>query len=95
MSGALLATPCEGIIGGWTAVRDADPRRTITLITHPTLVIAGEYDTVTSARHGEEIAAAIPGAQLRMLDTMHLANVGQPDAFLEAGLDFLAMPDAA
>ena len=87
----LLATPREGIIGGWTAVRDADLRRTITLITHPTLVIAGQHDTVTSARHGEEIAAAIPGAQLHMLDTVHLANVELPDAFLEAVLDFLGV----
>ena len=87
----LLTTPREGIIGGWAAVRDADLRRTITLITHPTLVIAGQHDTVTSARHGEEIAAAIPGAQLRLLDTVHLANVELPDAFLEAVLDFLGV----
>ncbi|CAJ0704444.1 3-oxoadipate enol-lactonase 2 [Ralstonia edaphis] len=87
----LLATPREGIIGGWAAVRDADLRRTITLITHPTLVIAGQHDTVTSARHGEEIAAAIPGAQLRLLDTVHLANVELPDAFAEAVLDFLGV----
>ena len=88
---ALLATPREGIIGGWTAVRDSDLRRTIALISHPTLVIAGRHDTVTSARHGEEIAAAIPGAQLRMLDTVHLANVEAPDAFIGLVLDFLAV----
>ncbi|WP_439893392.1 3-oxoadipate enol-lactonase (plasmid) [Ralstonia sp. 25C] len=92
---ALLATPREGIIGGWAAVRDSDLRRTITLITHPTLVIAGRHDTVTSARHGEEIAAAIPGAQLRVLDTVHLANVERPEAFLEAVLDFLAVHGTA
>ena len=92
---ALLATPREGIIGGWAAVRDADLRRTITLIAHPTLVIAGRHDTVTSAHHGEEIAAAIPGAQLRLLDTVHLANVEQPEAFLEAVLHFLAVRETA
>jgi 3-oxoadipate enol-lactonase len=91
----LLATPREGVIGGWAAVRDADLRRTITLITHPTLVIAGRHDTVTSLQHGEEIAAAVPGAQLRVLDTVHLANVEQPDAFLEAVLDFLAVQETA
>jgi 3-oxoadipate enol-lactonase len=93
LSGALLATPREGIIGGWTAVRDADLCRTITLIRHPTLVIAGEHDTLTAARPGKEIATAIPGAQLRMPDTVHLANVEQPDAFLEAVSDFLAVPE--
>ena len=76
-------------------MRDADLRRTITLITHPTLVIAGQHDTVTSACHGEEIAAAIPGAQLHMLDTVHLANVEQPDAFMNAVLDFLAVRETA
>lgn len=91
----LLATPREGIIGGWAAVRDADLRRTITLIRHPTLVIAGRHDTVTSARHSEEIAATIPGAQLHMLDTVHLANVEQPDAFLAAVLDFLGVHETA
>lgn len=91
----LLATPREGIIGGWAAVRDADLRRTITLITQPTLVIAGRHDTVTSLQHGEEIAAAIPGAQLRVLDTVHLANVEEPEAFVEAVLDFLAVREPA
>lgn len=91
----LLATPREGIIGGWAAVRDADLRRTIALIPHPTLVIAGRYDTVTSARHGEEIVATIPGARLLVLDTVHLANVEQPEAFLAGVLDFLAVRETA
>lgn len=92
---ALLATPREGIIGGWAAVRDSDLRRTIALIPNPTLVIAGRHDTVTSARHGEEIAATIPGARLTVLDTVHLANVEQPEAFLDSVLDFLAVHETA
>ncbi|GCB06354.1 alpha/beta fold hydrolase [Ralstonia sp. SET104] len=76
-------------------MRDANLRRTIALIKQPAPVIAGQHDTVPSARHREEIAAAIPGAQLRMLDTVHLANVEQPDAFLEAVPDFLAVPETA
>ena len=91
----LETTPREGIIGSWAAVRDADLRRTITVIAHPTLVIAGRHDTVTSARHGEAPAAAIPGAKLHILDTVHPANVEQPEAFVERVLDFLAVHVAA
>jgi len=85
----LLATRREGVAGSWAAVRDYDLRRTASLIPNPTLVIAGEYDTVTSLRHGEELAAAVPGARLTVLPTVHLANVERPAEFLDAVLGFL------
>lgn len=85
----LLATSREGVAGSWAAVRDADLRRTIALIDRPTLVIAGAHDTVTSAGHGEAIAAAIPGARLLVLSAVHLSNIEQPRAFLVAVIDFL------
>jgi 3-oxoadipate enol-lactonase len=70
-------------------VRDYDLRRTATLIRTPTLVIAGEHDTVTSAGHGKEIAAAIPGARYTVLPTVHMANVERPAEFLDAVVTFL------
>jgi 3-oxoadipate enol-lactonase len=85
----LLATPAAGIAGSWAAVRDGDFRRTARLIETPTLVIAGQYDSVTSARHGEELAAAIPGAQLKVLPTVHLSNVEQPEQFVALLAAFL------
>ena len=85
----LLATQPQGIAGSWAAIRDADLRRTITLIQRPTLVIAGAHDTVTSARHGEEIAAAITGARLCVLPAVHLANVERSGDFLDAVIGFL------
>ncbi|WP_207945550.1 hypothetical protein [Actinomadura sp. 7K534] len=85
----LPATRREGVAGSWAAVRDYDLRRTAALIRNPTLVIAGEYDTVTSARHGEELAAAVPGAQFTVLPTVHLANVERPTEFLDAVITFL------
>ncbi|MEJ3742558.1 alpha/beta fold hydrolase [Actinomycetes bacterium KLBMP 9797] len=85
----LLATRREGVAGSWAAVRDYDLRRTVALIRSRTLVIAGEHDTVTSARHGEEIAATIPGARLTVLPTVHMANVERPAEFLDAVLTFL------
>jgi 3-oxoadipate enol-lactonase len=85
----LLATQREGVAGSWAAVRDYDLRRTAALIRNPTLVIAGEHDTVTSAGHGKEIAATIPGARLTVLPTVHLANVERPAEFLDAVVAFL------
>lgn len=85
----LLATERQGLAAALAAVRDADLRRTVRLIEAPTLVIAGADDTVTSARHGAELAAAIPGARLLTLPTVHLPNVEQPQAYLQAVLQFL------
>ncbi|MFJ1797118.1 3-oxoadipate enol-lactonase [Kitasatospora griseola] len=85
----LLATQREGVAGSWAAIRDSDLRRTAALIASPTLVIAGEHDTVTSAAHGEEVAAAIPGARFTVLPAVHLANVERPAEFLDAVLTFL------
>lgn len=85
----LLATDRQGLAGSYAAVRDADLRRTIALIERPTLVIAGRYDTVTAASHGEVIAAVVPGAVLKVLPAVHLPNVELPREFLEVVLDFL------
>jgi len=85
----LLATDREGLAGLFAAVRDADLRRTIRLIEAPTLVIAGRDDTVTSARHGADIAASIPGARLLTLPTVHLSNIESRQEYLDAVLHFL------
>jgi 3-oxoadipate enol-lactonase len=61
-------------------LRDADMLRTIQLINCPTLVIAGEHDTVTLPEHGKAIADTIPSAQLVTLSTVHLSNVKLPEA---------------
>ncbi|MGW8988022.1 alpha/beta fold hydrolase [Streptomyces parvus] len=71
-------------------MRDFDQRRTAALIQNPTLVIAGEHDTVTSADHGKELAATVPGARLTVLPTVHMANVEAQTEFLEAVVAFLA-----
>ncbi|MYY87045.1 MULTISPECIES: 3-oxoadipate enol-lactonase [unclassified Streptomyces] len=85
----LLATRREGVAGSWAAVRDSDLRRTATLIPNPTLVIAGEHDTVTSAAHGKELAATVPGARFTVLPTVHMANVEAQEQFLDAVIGFL------
>jgi 3-oxoadipate enol-lactonase len=85
----LLATDPQGFAGSYAAVRDMDLRRTIALITSPTLVIAGQYDTVTLPSHSELIAATMPGAKLVTLPVVHLSNLEAPEVFVQTVLEFL------
>lgn len=85
----LLAIDRQGLAGLFAAVRDANLQRTIALISRPTLVIAGQYDTVTALSHSELIAATVPGAKLVVLPAVHLSNVEYPVEFTDAVLDFL------
>jgi 3-oxoadipate enol-lactonase len=85
----LLATNPQGFAGSYAAVRDMDMRPTIKLISSPTLVIGGQYDTVTLPSHSELIAATIPGAKLAMLPVVHLSNLESPEAFMGVVLEFL------
>lgn len=85
----VLATPPKGLAGCFAAVRDSDLRRTVSLVSAPTLVIGGIDDKVTLASHSEAIAAAIPGARLRLLPGVHMLNVERPAEFLDEVGSFL------
>ena len=85
----VLATHPPGLAGCFAAVRDFDLRRTIALIICPTLVIAGQYDTVTLATHSELIAATVPGSKLVVLPAVHMSNIEFPLEFMSAVLEFL------
>jgi 3-oxoadipate enol-lactonase len=85
----VLSTPPQGLAGCYAVIRDCDLRRTISLVTAPTLVIAGKYDTVTQASHSEAMAATIPGARLALLPGVHLLNVELPDEFMRTVICFL------
>jgi 3-oxoadipate enol-lactonase len=85
----LLAMSPQGLAGCYAVVRDTDMRRTIALIPNQTLVIGGQYDTVTLPSHSELIAATIPGAKLVMLPAVHLSTIEYPDEFLSTVLNFL------
>ena len=87
-AGVRMTSPV-GLAGCYAAVRDSDLRRTISLITAPTLVIGGEDDKVTLASHSEAIAAAIPGAELLLLPGVHMLNVERPEEFMGAVTRFL------
>jgi 3-oxoadipate enol-lactonase len=85
----ILETSAQGLAGCFAAVRDADMRRSITLIDRPTLVIGGQDDTVTLASHSEAIAKAIAGAQLQLFPGVHMLNVERRADFLACVLNFL------
>ncbi|MDF0751089.1 3-oxoadipate enol-lactonase [Marinobacter sp. 71-i] len=85
----LLATDRQGLAGSWAIVRDTDMRRTISLISRPTLIIAGEHDPVTTLEHSELMAGTIPEARLVVLPATHMTNVQYPAEFLEAVVTFL------
>jgi 3-oxoadipate enol-lactonase len=85
----LLGTDPRGLAGCYAAVRDMDMRRTVALIRCPTLVIAGQYDTVTLPGHSELIAATVPGSKLIVFPSVHLSNIECASEFLNAALEFL------
>jgi 3-oxoadipate enol-lactonase len=61
----------------------------------PTLVVAGEEDTVYPPEIARAMAQRIPGAELLMFDrTGHLANLEQPERFNKAVSDFLSRHSA-
>ena len=61
----------------------------------PTLVVAGEEDTVYPPELAREMAQRIPRAELLMFDrTGHLANLEQPERFNKAVSDFLSRHSA-
>jgi pimeloyl-ACP methyl ester carboxylesterase len=57
-------------------------------ITCPTLVASGHYDGIAPPRNGEEIAARVPGAQLRLYEGGHLFMMQDSRAMPDI-LDFL------
>jgi pimeloyl-ACP methyl ester carboxylesterase len=59
-------------------------------ITHPTLIIVGEGDTLTPPEVSRDMHARIPGASLAVLpESGHIANLEQPETFGRALDHFL------
>ena len=84
-----LATDVEGYLGCGAAIRDMDNRPLLAKVSVPTLVIAGRHDMGTTLEAGQFIAEHIPGAELAVMETAHIANVEQPQAYTDIVLKFL------
>jgi 3-oxoadipate enol-lactonase len=80
----IVGTSAEGYAGCCEALATADLRGEIGRIGAPTLVIVGDSDPSTTPAMGEEIRAAVPGAELAVLRAAHLSALEQPDAFADA-----------
>jgi 3-oxoadipate enol-lactonase len=89
MAEMFLKTDPEGYVGCIEAIRDMDHRALLAKISAPTLVIAGRHDPATPLEGNEFICARIAGARLAVLETAHIANVEQPQAYADTVLEFL------
>lgn len=89
---ATRAVGIEAYVRQLEGARDrADSRALLATIACPTLVLGGLQDALLPPALSEEIAAAIPGARLVLLDDCgHCANLEQPAAVNAALRDWLA-----
>ena len=86
-----LGTDRRGYAACCAALRDADFRGSLSRISTPALVIGSDRDPSTPWKeNGEVLASGMPGAKPLKLDTAHLSNLEQPQAFNAALLDFLS-----
>jgi pimeloyl-ACP methyl ester carboxylesterase len=90
---ALMAgTPVAGIVGALAAMRDRTGSEPLlpTLSDVPTLIIAGEADSIIPPDQARVMAQAIPGARFASIaDAGHLPSVEQPTATTQVLLEFL------
>ncbi|MEM1047714.1 MAG: 3-oxoadipate enol-lactonase [Pseudomonadota bacterium] len=86
----ILSTPGGGYAGCCEAIGAMNQRESIRAIPRPVLVIAGAEDPATPPEHGRQIAEAITGASLIVLErAAHLSNIEQTEAFNAALERFL------
>ncbi|SAI61642.1 3-oxoadipate enol-lactone hydrolase [Bordetella trematum] len=85
----LRRTPDAGYNGNCAALRDADLRPRLGEVRARTLVIAGTHDLAATPADGKYLTEHIGGARYVELDTSHISNWENPEAFTRAVLDFL------
>jgi pimeloyl-ACP methyl ester carboxylesterase len=75
-----------GVIAALAAMRDRpDARPSLPSILVPSLVLVGELDAISPVAEARAIAAALPKAELALIEGAgHLANLEQPARFLAA-----------
>ena len=87
---ALLSVNVEGYAATCDAIAAMDQREGLARIKAPTLVLAGGADIVTPPEQAEQLAKAIPGAELVVLPgAPHIACVEQPGPFADQVVRFL------
>ncbi len=72
------------------ALADSDLREQISSIAVPTLLLAGQWDPVTTVADAQAMQARIAGSKVAIVPASHLSNLEAPEAFERAVLSFLA-----
>lgn len=80
----------EGYAACCDALADSDLRPELARITVPTLLLAGEFDPVTTLADAQDMHAGIVGSMLASVPASHLSNLEAPQAFNRALAGFLA-----
>lgn len=90
MQDALAGLDAEGYAACCEALAASDLRADLGRIARPTLLLAGQWDPVTTVADAQAMHAAIAGARLAVVPASHLSNLEAPQAFDDAVLGFLA-----
>lgn len=85
----LRTVSAEGYASCCEALAHADMRDEISKITAPTLIIAGQYDPVTTPEDADFMARRISDAQRVDLPASHLSNIEASQAFNNVLAQFL------
>lgn len=76
--------------GGLDILRDTDMRKQLEYITQPTLLIAGERDTLTPSSASEYLAQTLPNARLAKIQgAAHVPFLSHPQIFMQHMKSFL------
>ena len=79
----------EGYAACCEALAASDLRPELARISLPTLLLAGEYDPVTTVADAESMHQAIAGSKLVSVPASHLSNLEAPNGFNQALARFL------
>jgi 3-oxoadipate enol-lactonase len=80
----------EGYAACCAALAHADLRGDLGSVPVPTLVVAGDYDPVTTVDDGQWLVDTLPDAKLAVLAASHISNIEAAQAFTGALQDFLS-----
>ncbi|MGC1627583.1 MAG: 3-oxoadipate enol-lactonase [Candidatus Acidiferrales bacterium] len=89
----LLRTPPEGYVATCAALREMDQRETVARVSVRTLVIAGAHDAVTTPVDAHFLVDRIHAAQHVELNSAHLSNIEDAEAFTTALINFLTQQE--
>lgn len=90
----LVTMSDEGYAGASAAIRDMTLADRLTGLSLPTLVVAGDRDRSTPfAGHGDQIVAAVRHAEIKYIDSAHLAPIEAPAALAAILLGFFLPQD--